>query len=437
MFKLQKKVAKSCHIYTMLHGQKKKHLSFHTPGHKQGGLDITELSYSDNLRSPGGCILRAEEDIASILGAKKSFLLTDGSTSGVLAMLYAAKQTGVNSIATADNAHESFFHGCALLGLTPLVYPTGRKSGVPYVLPFAESLNAFPALFERADALFVTSPTYYGQVAELATLRDYCVREHKLLLCDGAHGGHLHFNKEYHAGSFAALWVDGVHKSLPALTQGAVVSTGREELVPYLRSGVEHFRTSSPSYPIMASVEYALRYPANRKLESAVRAFAKATPRAVLLEDWTKLCIRFGKNAFAVQAELEKRGIYAEFCDGNLLLFYLSSATGMHEWKTLVRVLRGMLKKYPYEEEKGVERNHAPLLLNPNAKKEWVDLERSVGRICGRNCGLFPPCTPLLFEGQRIEKADVEKLLLAPNTYGLNENKIVVYEDESCKVEEN
>ena len=53
-------VLKSCKIYSMLAGQNKEHISFHTPGHKANGPDITELSYSDNLACPRGCIAEAE-----------------------------------------------------------------------------------------------------------------------------------------------------------------------------------------------------------------------------------------------------------------------------------------------------------------------------------------------------------------------------------------
>ena len=74
--------------------ENKKHLSFHTPGHKKGKWDITELVFSDNLSSPKGCILQAEKDIATLLGAQRSLLITDGSTAGVHAMLYAAKSVG-------------------------------------------------------------------------------------------------------------------------------------------------------------------------------------------------------------------------------------------------------------------------------------------------------------------------------------------------------
>ena len=77
----KKEILKNCKIFRMLAARaEKEHMSFHTPGHKINGFDITELSYSDNLSCPKGCILEAERDVAEILGAEKSFILTDGST---------------------------------------------------------------------------------------------------------------------------------------------------------------------------------------------------------------------------------------------------------------------------------------------------------------------------------------------------------------------
>ena len=130
----KKEVLKRCHIYQMLRkAAHRPHLSFHTPGHKVGRWDITELSFSDNLSCPRGCIAEAEKDIADIIGAKKSFILTDGSTSGVLSMLYAARAVGVKRIAASECSHKSLFNACALLGLTPLLYPqkTSRKIQCP------------------------------------------------------------------------------------------------------------------------------------------------------------------------------------------------------------------------------------------------------------------------------------------------------------------
>ena len=166
-----KQVLKSCAIYQMLaKNARKKYIPFHMPGHKAGKWDITELVYSDNLASPHGCIAQAERDIAQILGAHKSFILTDGSTSGVFSMLYAAKLLGVQKIALFDNAHKSVWNGCKLTGITPLV--CAQKSGrIPKMPTMSEIKADYAELLEAADALFITSPDYYGNVADLAEMR--------------------------------------------------------------------------------------------------------------------------------------------------------------------------------------------------------------------------------------------------------------------------
>ncbi len=429
MFPVKKKVARRCHIYTMMkESAKKRHISFHTPGHKVGKWDITELSYSDTLRSPTGCIARAEREVAKALGAYASFLLTDGSTAGVLSMLYAAKRLGVRHIAAADCAHESFLHGCEILGLTPLLYSMEERAGAPFLPSFEDCKGA--GAFEGAECIFLTSPTYYGQVAELKKYREYCDERGILLLVDGAHGGHLHFERELYAGSYADMWVDGVHKSLPALTQGAIASARSENFAEVLREGVERFRTSSPSYPIMASVEYAALYPRNACLEKEVRAYQAQEERVLFYEDWSKLCVRFGKHAFQAQKELEAKGIYPEFCDGEWVVFYLSPATKTRRFRLLKRALKALFIKYPYEEEKHVQRNPAPLLSLQNGEKEWVEIEQAAGRICAQNCGLFPPCTPLLRAGEQIDEKKIAALQAAPNLFGVREGKLLVYRQE-------
>ncbi len=405
------------------------HISFHTPGHKQGKWDITELSFSDNLSSPRGCIARAEADIARLLGAEKSYILTDGSTSGVLAMLYAAKALGVERVALIGNAHKSVWNGCRLLGLTPLVCEEEAGNETPF--PHSRyALNAnFTDIFERADALFVTTPDYYGRVADLAVMRAYCTENKKLFLVDGAHGGHLRFDGKLYAGSYADMWVDGVHKSLPALTQGGVVSAKKERFAKALGEGVDVFRTTSPSYPIMASVEYAVKYPRNEKLENAVRAYADRESRIYLAEDWTKLCALFGKHAFAAHSDLEGMGIYPEFCDGNIVEFYLSPATKKSAFIRLQKALKRLFITYPYEEEKSVQRVPAPLVSPKNGESAWVALDEAVGKLCAADCGLFPPCTPLIFAGERIEEDKITLLKKAVNVYGLVDGKIRIWKE--------
>ena len=89
---------------------KKAKARLHMPAHKgralpilqDSFLDCTELSYTDCLECPTDCILQAEQDIATIFQAKKSYLLTDGATCGIFVMVYTAKVLG-GKIAIARN----------------------------------------------------------------------------------------------------------------------------------------------------------------------------------------------------------------------------------------------------------------------------------------------------------------------------------------------
>ena len=321
------------HIQKMLSAQGR-HISFHTPGHKQAGEDITELSYSDNLLSPAGVIKAAEEDCARILGAGRSYLLTDGSTCGVFSMLYALKEKGCQKIAVPTHSHRSVENACRVLSLDMVPI----KQVVRFGIPAQPTLAEMTACLAQADALLLTSPDYYGYFAPLKEARELCNKQGKPLIIDGAHGAHLH-GTAMHAGNFADMWVDGVHKSLPALTQGAVVSAKNENWAEPLGHGVRIFRTTSPSYPILASIERAVKYPRNVKIE----LLAEETKRemgALQNDDWTKIVIPFGSLAQKAQAQLEKRGIYPEFCDDNYLLFYLSPCTRAGHLRKLKRLLK-------------------------------------------------------------------------------------------------
>lgn len=401
-----------CHIYAMLKGAPA-HISFHTPGHKRGKWDITELSYSDNLSNPTGVLRAAEEDIAALTGAERSFLLTDGSTCGVLSMLYAS---GVKRLLVSAAAHKSVWNGCKLLGIETVSVRRMRPDGIPAQLTVRDIEEN--AMF--ADGVLLTSPDYYGMVPDLPAIRRACDGLRMTLLIDGAHGSHLRDTPLY-AGRYAHLWVDGVHKSLPALTQGAVVSAaaGYGER---LKAGVDIFRTTSPSYPILASVEYAVKVLPRPKIERlAERLRLKfGLPN----QDWTKLVVEFGDCAAAAAAYCEKKGLYPEFCDGRYVMFYLSWETRAGELKKLERCLTalGAPLHTPQAEE-------LPVRGGGYGAPVWIPLEESEGYTAAAAAGLFPPCIPLVQAGDLITKPVLQKLTAAKNTFGLDGRRICVYNE--------
>ena len=422
------------HILHMLRSQKR-HISFHTPGHKRAGMDITELPYSDDLSDPKGVLALAQADAAHILGAKESFFLTDGSTCGVFSMIYALRSRGCRRICVPTYAHKSVFHACEVMGLTPVLLPQETVGGIPRQ-PARETLEK--ALFD-ADALLLTSPDYYGFFPPLFEARTVCGAQGKPLAVDGAHGSHLHGTPMY-AGNFADLWVDGVHKSLPACTQGAIVSAKGDWTEP-LRAGVERFRTSSPSYPILASIEYAVKYPRNARIEGTADR-AKRALFALENDDWTKIVVFFGDAVYAAEDYLEAHGVYPEFNDGQYLMFYLSPATKVRELNKLVRLVRrlkhGAPACMPIAEKLSdplvlthvSEPSAADMVGGKQAKTVMLLPDEAVGKVCARACGMVPPCLPLLVRGEVVTAEKAAQLKKARHTFGLTDGRIAVYSEE-------
>ena len=125
---------------------------------------------------------------------------------------------------------------------------------------------------------------------------------------------------------------------------------------------------------------------------------------------------------------MQYKGIYPEFCDGNILLFYLSPATKIRHLKKLEKRLLSLFKKFPYEPIEEQKREFST--QNTHYSKTWLPLLESEGKICALSCGLFPPCFPLLLQGEKITKEKIELLQKADNLYGISEGKICVYTEE-------
>lgn len=440
-------------IYNQLKKYAGANKSFHVPGHKARGdfktkfpvaeLDVTELSYSDNLFCPEGIIYGAQTDIAQILGAKKSYILTDGSSAGVLAMIYAAAKRG-NKLIVPRNCHQSVWNACKIFGLEPVIVQGENNHGV--IMPPDPSL--IEKLLENDHnicGMIVTSPDYYGNIAPLSAYSSVLRQFGKVLIVDEAHGAHLAFEPEKrgYAGVYADLWVDGAHKCLPTLTQGAIVSANNEKLFADLEEGLTIFRTTSPSYPVMASVEYGVKYVADHSevIENAKRAAAAFRERVkneftlYPSDDWTKIVIDFkplGISPDKAAQMLEKKGIYAELSDGRYIIFYLSPMTMVKDMNGLYRALMavksaknlaGTYRELPPVPE--CERTYSFQYALKHAA-ELIPLKKAVGRMCARNAGITPPCVPVAVAGEIITDAAADLLTRAKSTFGLADGKIWV-----------
>lgn len=428
-------------------------LRMHMPGHKAdkrflalfskaASLDITELAFSDNLENPEGVIRAAEDRAARLSGAERVFFLTDGSTSGVLSMLLAVRDRG-NKILINRNAHKSVYHACMLMGIEPVVLRQNVMRGV-FLPPAAEEIERALGAYDGVIGAFLTYPDYYGNAFDLAKIKGILAAKGKLLLLDGAHGAHFNFDEELvYAGKYADLWVDGLHKTLPALTQAAALCVGNPALLPAAARAANVFRTSSPNYLILASIEYAYRYmeeegAAKLKLlrqelvlmrqRLRVRGaefYPSADPMKLLLD-----CKQTGIDPYRAEKILADKGVYVEMNDGRYLLFLLSPVMTVKKLRALERAagrvarMKKLRGTYVDRPDAGLGKKRLPYLVAVESEGEYVPLEAAEGRIAAASAGLFPPCFPLVVAGETVTREAADCLLAAAGTFGIEEGKI-------------
>ncbi|MGN0807805.1 MAG: aminotransferase class I/II-fold pyridoxal phosphate-dependent enzyme [Candidatus Coproplasma sp.] len=427
-------------------------IRLHVPGHKNlsdfranfpiAPIDFTELDFSDDLNCPTGVIKKAQEDIAEILGAKKAYITTDGSSSGVMVMLFCAQAFG-NKIIVPRNSHKSVFNACRILNIEPVIVQGEEVNGI-LMPPSPELVETLIVNDVNISGMIIASPDYYGNVAPLGEYAQILRKYSRLLFVDGAHGAHLALNegRKFHASLYADIWTDGAHKCLPTLTQGSIVCVNNDKLITRAEEGLSIFRTSSPSYPIMASVEYGVKYFVNNPKQLAkakgiieeLKVGLKGIP-IYQTPDWSKLIIDFlalGISPYIVQGLLEKKGIYLEMNDGRYLLFYLSGSmdgySAMELKNALISIcaqkrLYGTYVNLPKIPK--AERTYS-FLYAYKQKYEWVPLDGAIGKMSADNAGISPPSLPVLVAGEMVTKEAVACLSTAKSTFGVQDGMIKV-----------
>lgn len=435
----------------------------HMPGHKGRSAgstfaedlyslapyDITELSFSGCLETDEGIIFQAEKNVAEILGAKHCHFVTDGSSAAILSMIFAMKGKG-SKIILQRNSHKSVFNAIYLFGLEPLFLPSVSKDGIPY----ADTDALEKILTEETDVCgaVLISPDYYGIVPDLKKAA-FIAHKHGILLgIDGAHGGHLKFSApEFYAGNYADVWVDGVHKTLPCYTQCSLLCTNDEDLNREILKGLSFFRTTSPSYPLMASIEfgeyYAEHYGKSKypKLLENIRFF-KENANILGVEfaevtDKTKIIIDCDSSLICAEKLadfLEKNGVFIEMNDGRYLCLMASIMTEKKDLTKVLRVLKEytQLQKVQYIAQKQHNSNSLPLRAMTynralKAEAEYVPIEKASGRIAAVNAGVFPPCYPIVLAGEIIDGGAIHILKNDKNVFGTENGYIKVVKEKN------
>ena len=159
------------------------------------------------------------------------------------------------------NCHKSIYNVLILRKLKPIYIEASIDYKNKVLLPCSEE-NIIDALKKANNpkGIILTSPNYYGISLNLDNILNNLKEKGLKIIIDGAHGAHYGASEKLPKGMFniAHYIVVSSHKTLPVLTQGAYLLVNEEH--SNVKFYMSAFNTTSPSYLIMASLEYGRYY---------------------------------------------------------------------------------------------------------------------------------------------------------------------------------
>ena len=418
---------------------------FYMPGHKgrmpvpleqAAPYDVTEIAGADSLYECTGAIRALEEEFAEAYRVGDSLLSAGGSTLCIQAMLYLARSWG-STVICGRIIHRSAVAAMGLLGMDPCWLPArvaSRAEGIPGIAlpPTADDVEAAIDAHPDAGSVFITSPDYFGQLANIADIADVCHRRGKVLLVDNAHGAHLGcFRAALHPMSQGAdFCCDSLHKNLPALTGAAVLHLADPTYYREAKYAMSLFGSSSPSYLIMLSAENALESITENPgsyLELSHTVEEVRREAEMLGYDVTKSFVRdpvrlvLGFECFDHTPEsygkfLRSRGVEPEYLGRNVCVFMFSPENTTLEIDRLRSAIAGAVKgrtRQPEPRYPSTIRLPRQILSVGEAmgrREQELPAEMCAGRISARLVSSCPPGIPLLVPGEEITSQTVKFL---------------------------
>lgn len=413
----------------------KEGISFHTPGHSGGvvdfapfdmsltAADLTETELTDNLLKPEGVIAESEAATGKAYNTPPVLYSTSGAGTLMLAAVYRNRR---KRFLVFGAAHKSVYNALRL---------SGAEAWQTTDTDIVRALSV-----SGADAVILTSPDYFGNTLDLDLIRRVLDEKGVCAVVDAAHGAHFAFSSILpdSATEYFDTVIHSMHKTMPVMTGGAIMHVKESEREEYLE-GLRLFHTTSPSYPIMMSIECAANLYSSegerlyagtvKRVEEFKRALTCTPYRAGTNDDPTRVTIEAPSFGKGLSRALAAEKIYTEFYydDGVVLIVTPYNAD------RLVKAAEA-LRHTPYLPEpvvKPLSCGRNTFRLEFGGEKELVGIEKASGRRLYDAVGYYPPGTPLLFPGQRVgaaETAILNKLCDMPSdrVFGLESGGINV-----------
>jgi len=457
----------------------------HMPGHKRNieefsmvnpyGIDITEVEGFDNLHNPTGLIMDSMKCTAQMYGAKNTFYLVNGSSVGLLTAISAVAKRG-HSVIVARNCHRSVYNAVYLNELNPVyIYPDSINDlGINSKI---SAENVEKALNQNKDvlAVIITSPTYEGIISDISAISEVVHKFDIPLIVDEAHGAHFHFHEEFPESALdkgADIVVQSIHKTLPAFTQTALLHVKSDLIdINKVKRYLDMYQSTSPSYILMAGIDNCMEFLRTKGPDmfhiyiinlKALRLNIEKLKYICLFktDDISKLVLYVsdrrlnGKQLYGIL--LSKYHIQLEMASLHYVIAMTSVGDKIEYYDRFMNALRIIDNSLDIDTEMKREKNlevdihsvcdgnlmennkfeviQAEVVETPykamNADIEFVEVEKSIGRISGSSVCVYPPGIPLIFPGEMISLDIInfikESYELGLEVIGLSEIKDII-----------
>jgi lysine decarboxylase len=450
---------------------RKRDAPFYTPGHKKGrGIsqdlkklmgekvfhaDLPELPELDNLFTPEGVIKEAQILAADAFGAKQTWFLANGSTSGIIASILATCGEG-DQIILPRNIHQSAIFGLILSGATPIfINPEyDFDFDLCYTLSPHQIANALETN-ANIKAVMVVSPTYHGICANLTEIAHSTKNFSIPLLVDEAHGGHFSFHPQLPISALQAgadIAIQSTHKVLGAMTQASMLHLqGNLVNASRISQALQLVQSSSPSYLLLASLDGARQQMAmegKKLLTNTLKLAITAREKIAEFEylsllnlikpidtfadlDKTRLTInvsKWGLTGYEADEILHRQfGVTCELPSIKNLTFIISIGNKNKDIERLINALKSF-KRYHKNFQKNNNFNpyslpNSSLKITPReafwAEKKIVSQDLAINQISGENICPYPPGIPLIMAGEVITREALEYAEQVINSGGI------------------
>ena len=422
-------------------------LRLHMPGHKGIGeverFDLTEIEGADSLYEASG-IIKESEQIASSLFGSYTLYSTEGSSLAIRAMLYLAMLSGKSDtrpvVLAGRNAHKVFVSAAALLDFDVEWLVGGESYLESRITP--EAVDKTIATMQNPPvAVYITSPDYLGNTADISGIARVCKKHGVLLLVDNAHGAYLAFTEpSLHPIALGAdMCADSAHKTLPAFTGTAYLHIGEsvpQEIRERAKAAMALFGSTSPSYLLLASLDKVNAYIADgyekklgifTKKLTEIRKKLTAIGYEVVGDEPMKLTVMpksYGYTGYELAKHLEKRRIVPEFCDDDYLVLMPTPQITDEELARLEDALISLEKKASVSTLPPAL-SLPPKAITPRAAilsvAERIPVDEAQGRILADITVGCPPAVPIVVSGEVITREAID----AFKYYGIDTCSVV------------